>query len=104
MGQCLTELLVYKLYSMLLWFSTSCAVGFEGRNWHRLSSVLGHWSPGGVLHVLHQGRFAAICAMNLAGNTCNDDDDDGAGMSPVTTPQACLQLISNDISGNDASP
>jgi hypothetical protein len=39
--------------------------------------------------------------MNLAGNTCNDDDDDGAGMSPVTTPQACLQLISNDISGND---
>ncbi len=38
MGQCLTESLVYKLYSMLLWFSTSCAVGFEGRNWHRLSS------------------------------------------------------------------
>jgi hypothetical protein len=77
MGQCLTELLVYKLYSMLLWFSTSCAVGFQGRNWHRLSSVLGHWSPGGVLLVLHQGQFAAICAMNLAGNTCDDDDEDG---------------------------
>jgi hypothetical protein len=72
-GQCLTELLVYKLYRMLLWFCTSCAVGFEGRNWHRLSSVLGHWSPGGVLLVLHQGRFAAICAMNLARNACDDD-------------------------------
>ena len=58
---------------MLLWFLASCAVGFEGRNWHRLSSVLGRWSPGGILH---QGRVAAICAMNLAGNTCNDDDDD----------------------------
>jgi hypothetical protein len=23
---------------------------------------------------LHQGRFVALCAMNLAGNTCNDDD------------------------------
>ena len=70
-GQCLTESLVYKLYSMLLWFPTSFAVGFDGRNWHRLSSVPGHWSPGGVLLVLHQGRFVAICAMHLAGNTCN---------------------------------
>jgi hypothetical protein len=57
------------MYSMLLLSTTSCAFGFEGRNWHMPSSVLGHWSPGGVLLVLHQGRFAAICAMNLAGNT-----------------------------------
>jgi hypothetical protein len=62
---------------MLLWFPTSCDVGFEGRNWHRLSSVLGHWSPSGVLLVIHQGRFAAICAMNLALNTCNDNDNVG---------------------------
>jgi hypothetical protein len=27
------------------------------------------------LHVLHQGRFAAT-AMDLAGHTCNDDDND----------------------------
>lgn len=30
--------------------------------------------PGGVLLVLHQGRFAAACAMNLARKTCYDDD------------------------------
>jgi hypothetical protein len=47
---CLTELFVYNLYSMSLWFSTFCAVGFEGRNWYRLCSVLGHWSPG-ALHL-----------------------------------------------------
>ena len=31
-GQCLTELLVYMLNNMLVLLTTSCAVGFEGRN------------------------------------------------------------------------
>jgi hypothetical protein len=52
----------------------SCAVGFEGPA-QACWGCSGHRRPGGDLLVLHQGRFVALCAMNLAGNTCNDDDD-----------------------------
>jgi hypothetical protein len=44
-GQCPTELLVFRMYSMLLLLGASCAIGFEGRDWPRLSGVLGCCSP-----------------------------------------------------------
>jgi hypothetical protein len=36
------------------------------RNWPRLFGVLGHWSPGGVMLVLHHYKIAAACATSFA--------------------------------------
>jgi hypothetical protein len=38
------------------------------------------------LLVLHQGEFVAVCAMNRAGNTCNDVDVD------VLAPDCMLEV------------
>lgn len=53
------------------------------RDRSRLSSVLGHLSPGGVLLVLHQGRSAATCAMTLAWKLCNLYDLLGPSSTPA---------------------
>jgi hypothetical protein len=66
----------------------ACNVGFEGCNGPRPSRVLGHWLLGGVLLGLHQGQFAAVCEMSLAGNTCNDDDARNASILERCLPCA----------------
>ena len=87
--------------SMLLFINTSCAVGSEGRNWPRLSSALGHWSPGGVVLVLHQGRFAAVCTIYLAGNTLNDNDYYQSGWSLLCKLHVrCLYSLFRTTIGN----
>jgi hypothetical protein len=58
---CPTELRVTDMYNTLFMPAISCAVGFEGRNWRRLLSLLGWWFPGGVLLVLPEGPFVAAC-------------------------------------------
>jgi hypothetical protein len=45
------------------------------------------------LLVLHQGRFVALCAMNLAGNMCNDDDECMAVPHLSMLSWVCLLLL-----------